>query len=113
MSRVTSRASARRRRQGLPAEATSFVGRRHEMAEVRRLLSESRMVTLTGVGGVGKSRLASRVGAELQRAFPDGMWLIELSEVRSPDQLLQTIAEVLELPTETSPPTRGMLVDHL
>jgi predicted ATPase/DNA-binding CsgD family transcriptional regulator len=83
------------------------------VAEVRRLLSESRMVTLTGVGGVGKTRLASRVGAELQRAFPDGVWLIELSEVRSPDQLLQTIAEALELPTETSPPTLGTLVDHL
>ena len=55
--------------ENLPAELTSFVGRRPELGEVKRLLSESRLVTLTGVGGTGKTRLSVRVGAELRRAF--------------------------------------------
>jgi len=64
----------------LPAELTSFVGRRGEVAEVRRLLGESRLVTLTGAGGVGKTRLALRAAAGLSRAFPDGVWLIRLDQ---------------------------------
>jgi hypothetical protein len=61
----------------LPAELTSFVGRRGELAEVRRLLAGSRLVTLTGVGGVGKTRLAVRAAAGLRRAFRDGVWLVQ------------------------------------
>ena len=70
----------------LPAELTSFVGRRGELAEVKRLLSVSRLVTLTGIGGVGKTRLALRAAAGLQRAFRDGVWLVQLDQVR--DQAL-------------------------
>src|SRR5437879_12832337 len=81
----------RRRTHGLPAVLTSFVGRRHEMAEVKRLLSESRMVTLTGVGGVGKTRLALRVALDVQRAFPDGGWLVELAELADPELLAQRL----------------------
>jgi len=64
----------------LPAELTSFIGRRDELAEVRRLLAGSHLVTLTGVGGVGKTRLALRAAAGLARAFPDGVWLDQLRE---------------------------------
>ena len=70
----------------LPAELTSFVGRRGELAEVKRLLADSRLVTLTGIGGVGKTRLALRAAAGLQRAFRDGVWLVQLDQVR--DQAL-------------------------
>ena len=66
----------------LPAELTSFVGRRGELAEVRRLLADSRLVTLTGVGGVGKTRLALRAAAGLRRAFPGGVWLVRLDQLR-------------------------------
>ena len=66
----------------LPAELTSFVGRRGELAEVRRLLAGSRLVTLTGIGGVGKTRLALRAAAELRRAFRDGVWLVRLDQLR-------------------------------
>ncbi|GAA2253653.1 hypothetical protein GCM10010430_41750 [Kitasatospora cystarginea] len=59
----------------LPADLTSFVGRRRELDEVRRLLSAARLVTLTGVGGVGKTRLALRAAAELWPGFPDGVWV--------------------------------------
>ena len=78
---AVSRPSARWRTRGLPAEVTSFVGRRREVADVKRLLSGSRLVTLTGVGGVGKTRLAYRVAAELRRAFPDGVWPVDLAEL--------------------------------
>ncbi|WP_462188359.1 hypothetical protein, partial [Frankia sp. CcWB2] len=61
-----------RGRSNLPAELTSFVGRRRELAEALRLLSGARLLTLTGPGGVGKTRLALRLAADRQRAFPDG-----------------------------------------
>lgn len=57
----------------LPVEVTGFVGRRREVAEVKRLLSASRLVTVTGVGGVGKTRLATRVAQDVRRAFPGGV----------------------------------------
>jgi Holliday junction resolvasome RuvABC ATP-dependent DNA helicase subunit len=68
----------------LPTELTEFVGRRHDRAEVRRLLSESRLVTLTGLGGVGKTRLALRVATELQRAVRDGAWFVPSASYRTP-----------------------------
>jgi predicted ATPase/DNA-binding CsgD family transcriptional regulator len=79
----------------LPAELTSFVGRRHEVTGVRRLLATNRLVTLIGAGGVGKTRLAARVGAEMRRAFPDGVWFVELAELRDPDLVAVTVAEAL------------------
>ncbi|MER5433683.1 hypothetical protein [Streptomyces sp. NPDC002588] len=63
----------------LPAAFTSFVGRRHERAEIRRLLGAERLLTLTGVGGVGKTRLALAAAAEFVKAFPDGVWLVDLA----------------------------------
>ncbi|TDC01294.1 LuxR family transcriptional regulator [Nonomuraea longispora] len=79
----------------LPSELNSFVGRRHEVADVKRLLSESRLVTLVGVGGVGKSRLALRVALDVRRAFPDGVWLVELAALEDPELLVQTVSEAL------------------
>ncbi|MFG1603828.1 ATP-binding protein [Actinoplanes sp. NPDC049265] len=85
----------------LPAEVTSFVGRRQEVTGIRRLLSTSRLVTLTGGGGVGKTRLAQRVGAEMRRAFPDGVWFVELAELRDPDLVAVTVAEALGIREES------------
>ena len=59
------------------------------------MLSASRLVTLTGAGGVGKTRLAQRVGSEMRRAFPDGVWFVELAELRDPDLVTVTVAEAL------------------
>jgi predicted ATPase/DNA-binding CsgD family transcriptional regulator len=81
----------------LPAEVTAFVGRRNELAEAKKLLSESRLVTLTGVGGVGKTRLALRVAAEAQRGFPDGVWLVELADLGDPGLLAQTVASAVQM----------------
>ena len=116
MGASTASASNRRQVRRLPAEVTSFVGRRHEVAEVKRMLSSSRMVTLTGVGGVGKTRLAARVAADLRRAFPDGVWLVELAELDSseaPELLTQTVIEALEIWDHSSRPPLDVLIDHL
>src|SRR5215470_6025163 len=86
---------ARERRGNLPAEVTSFVGRRQEIAEVKRLLARSRLVTLTGAGGVGKTRLAVRVAGQLRRAFPDGVWLVSLADLSDPALLPATVATAL------------------
>jgi DNA-binding CsgD family transcriptional regulator len=68
----------------MPAEATSFVGRRRELAEARKKLATARLVSLVGPGGVGKTRLAIRIAAGLGRGFPGGAWLAELAELADP-----------------------------
>ncbi|MEQ0559838.1 LuxR C-terminal-related transcriptional regulator [Amycolatopsis sp. NEAU-NG30] len=90
-------ARPRRSAGNLPAELTSFVGRRHELAEAKRLLSAARLVTLTGAAGVGKTRLALRVAADVRRAFPDGVWLAELADVGDPQLVPHTVAAALGL----------------
>ncbi|TCC66194.1 hypothetical protein E0H73_04625 [Kribbella pittospori] len=81
----------------LPAELTSFVGRRQELRDIRALLATGRLVTLTGPGGVGKTRLGLRTAAQLRRTFPDGVWLTELAAVRDPAELPRTIGSTLGL----------------
>ncbi|ETK34717.1 ATP-binding protein [Microbispora sp. ATCC PTA-5024] len=98
---------------GLPAEVTSFVGRRHELAEVKRLLTGSHVVTLTGVGGVGKSRLALRVAMDVRRAFPGGVWLVELAELENPELLTQAVAEALDLEDYSPRPRTEVLLERL
>lgn len=66
-------------RGNLPAELTSFIGRRRQLQDVKSGLSVSRLVTLVGPGGVGKTRLALRVATDLERAVPDGVWWVELA----------------------------------
>ncbi|SEM33554.1 ATP-binding protein [Nonomuraea pusilla] len=112
MTEVT-RASRRRPTGRLPAEVTSFVGRRHEVSEVKRLLSSSRAVTLAGMGGVGKTRLAQRVGQEVCRAFRDGVWLVELAALENPGMLPRVVLEGLEVRDRTASPPMQVLVDHL
>ena len=77
----------------LPLELTSFVGRRSELAEVRRLLTVSRLVTLTGFGGVGKTRLALRVAADVRRTWPDGVWFVDMTTVRVAELATREVAD--------------------
>ena len=85
---------------GLPVELTSFVGRREETAEVVRLLSGTRLVTMTGTAGVGKTRLALRVAARLSRGFRDGVRLVELAPVADPALVAYAVAQALQVPEE-------------
>lgn len=91
----------RRHAGNIPADPTSFVGRRHDIAAVKRLLASTRMVTLTGVGGVGKTRLALRLAEELQRAIPDGAWFTEFGAVHQPELLAETVAAALGMQGQT------------
>jgi predicted ATPase/DNA-binding CsgD family transcriptional regulator len=110
---VTSSGGARQRVNNLPADVSSFVGRRHETSEVRRLLARSRLVTLTGVGGVGKTRLALRVGFGLRRVFDDGVWLVDLSTLTDPSLVAQATAEALEIRDQSGRPAGVVLGDYL
>ncbi|TDQ00780.1 ATP-binding protein [Labedaea rhizosphaerae] len=92
----------------LPSEVTSFVGRRRELAEVRRSLNGARLVTLTGIGGVGKTRLALHAAAGLRAAFPDGVWLAELGDLPDPDALADKIAAVFGLPADAGHPLAAL-----
>jgi predicted ATPase/DNA-binding SARP family transcriptional activator len=76
----------------LPPETTSFVGRGAELSEVRALLTKSRLVTIVGVGGVGKTRVALHVGAQLRNTFDDGAWFVDLAKVSGPESVVPEIA---------------------
>ena len=97
----------------LPAELTSFAGRRGELAEVRRLLAGSRLVTLTGVGGVGKTRLALRAAAGLRRAFRGGVWLVRLDQLRDEALVAQAVAGALGLQDRAGYSPAASLAEYL
>jgi predicted ATPase len=86
----------RESRTNLPAALTSFVGRASELAEVRHLLSTTRLLTLMGVGGVGKTRLALEVAHQLKGAYSHGVWLVELAALTDPNLIWQVTAAVLD-----------------
>ncbi|MEQ4719518.1 LuxR C-terminal-related transcriptional regulator [Nonomuraea sp. B19D2] len=113
MTTATLRTSAPTYLSGLPAEVTSFIGRKHEVAEVKRLLADARLVTLTGPGGVGKTRIALRVAADLRRAFPDGVWLVELAELDNPALLPQAMVAALKIQEHSARPPVQVLSEHL
>jgi predicted ATPase/DNA-binding CsgD family transcriptional regulator len=94
-------------------ELTSFVGRRQELTDVRRLMSTARLVTLTGMGGVGKTRLALRLATDARRAFPDGIGVIELASLNDPELLPHYVIETLEIREQTARTPVEVLCDHL
>jgi non-specific serine/threonine protein kinase len=85
------------RTHGLPVERSSFVGRRTEVAEVRRLLSGARLLTLVGPGGVGKTRLAVRAASDLRRSFASGVTLADLTAVPDPAHVVAHVARALDV----------------
>jgi non-specific serine/threonine protein kinase len=102
-----------RRDGSLPADVTSFIGRRRELAELRARLSASRLVTLTGVGGVGKTRLAIKAAEASRRAFPDGVWFVELAALTDGAQLAETVASALGVAKQTARTPLSQLRHHL
>jgi len=79
----------------LPQQMTSFIGRERELAEVKKLLGNNRLVTLLGVGGIGKTRLALQVAAEILESYPDGVWLVELGSITDSLSVRTSVAQVL------------------
>jgi DNA-binding SARP family transcriptional activator len=103
----------RTQRNNLPAQLTSFVGRENEMAELERLLPEARLLTLTGVGGVGKTRLALELAARLVESLEDGVWFVDLSGLADPALVPQQIAGVLGVRESPDLPVVEVLRNHL
>ncbi len=98
-------------RSSLPVQVSSFVGREAELAEVRRLLDVSRLVTLTGAGGAGKTRLAVQAAAGLADGAGDGVWFADLAPVGDPDLVAVTVADVLGVRQEPGRPAADTLVE--
>jgi predicted ATPase len=97
----------------LPPQATGFVGRQAEIAHVSAALTQSRLVTIVGTGGVGKTRVAVRVAAQTTGRYPDGVHLVELSAVRDPLLLASTLAAGLGLPAGDTRPGLAAVLDYL
>ena len=92
----------------LPEQLTSFVGRQSDLAALRKLLREVRLITLTGPGGIGKTRLALQLGQNVEKLWPDGVWWVDLTAVDDPGQLPACVATGLNLPGAGDPINRVM-----
>jgi non-specific serine/threonine protein kinase len=97
----------------LPVADSSFVGRRSEITQVSRALSRARLVTLTGVGGVGKTRLALEVAARCERVFRDGVWAVDLAGLRDGTLVARTVADALGISDRSGRPPEEQLVGYL
>ncbi|WP_051744430.1 ATP-binding protein [Streptomyces yerevanensis] len=97
----------------LPAAFTTFVGRRQDIAEIRRRLGAARLLTLTGVGGVGKTRLALEVAAAVRKGFADGVWLVDLAPVQNPATVPGVAATALGVPDLSARPVIEQLAGFL
>ena len=97
----------------LPNALTSFIGRARERAEVTRLLATTRLLTLTGAGGCGKTRLALAVAGDLVEDYPDGVWLVELAALADGALVPQAVATALGVREEAQRPLIPTLVDAL
>jgi predicted ATPase/class 3 adenylate cyclase len=97
----------------LPTLLNSFIGRERERDEVRRLLGQTRLLTLTGTGGTGKTRLAVQVAEESLDQYSDGIWLVELATVNEPDRIVEVAASALGVREEPGEPLRATLIRFL
>jgi predicted ATPase/DNA-binding CsgD family transcriptional regulator len=97
----------------LPESVTSFIGRRGVLAAAKSRMAESRLVTLIGVGGVGKTRLALRLAADSRKAFRDGVWMVDLAPVGDGARLAQVVLSALRVRDQSARNTVDKLTDHL
>ena len=100
-------------RGNVPAELTSFIGRRQQLQEIKAALTGARMVTLVGPGGVGKTRLALRSAIDLRRGIADGVWLVELAGLRDPELVTKAVMTSLGLRDESSRWPVSRLIEYV
>jgi predicted ATPase/DNA-binding CsgD family transcriptional regulator len=100
-------------RHNLPLQVTRFFGREADVAQLKTRVSEHRLVTLTGSGGVGKTRLSLQAAEEMLDEFPDGVWYVELAPLTDPDLVTAQVAAVLGLRDEPGRPALQRLTAHL
>ena len=101
------------KRTNLPEPLTSFIGRERELVEIKRLLPGKRLLTVVGIGGIGKTRLALQVAAEVIDAYRDGVWLIELGSISDPALVPTSVAQVLGVQERTGVPLTDTLCTYL
>jgi predicted ATPase/class 3 adenylate cyclase len=97
----------------LPVQLTSFIGREKEVEQIRKRLEKNRLVTLTGSGGVGKTRLSIQVASELLAEFPNGVWLVELAPITDPALVAQTVCTALDVTPQGNTPALTVLTGYL
>ncbi len=97
----------------LPLQLTSFIGREKEIAEIKNLLHSARLVTLTGSGGTGKTRLSQEIGAQELIDFPHGVWIVELAPLTEPVQVIPALAQVFGLQELPFNPLKNLVTDYL
>ncbi|MEJ7668432.1 MAG: tetratricopeptide repeat protein [Casimicrobiaceae bacterium] len=97
----------------LPQQLTSFIGREHDLTEVKKLLRTTRLLTLLGVGGLGKTRLSLQVAADVMDRYPDGVWFVELAALRDERLVAQAVASVLGVKEEAGRPVVEALVKYV
>jgi predicted ATPase/class 3 adenylate cyclase len=97
----------------LPLQVTSFIGREKELARVKELLTMSRLLTLTGAGGSGKTRLAIQAAADLFEKYPDGMWFVDLAPLALPELVPQTVASAIGIREDAGQPILKTLLNAL
>src|SRR6266540_3827939 len=100
-------------RHNLPVQLTSFVGREKELAEVKSLLQETHILTLTGPGGTGKTRLSLQLAAEVLKEFSDGVWLVELAPLADPTLVIPTVASTLGVREQPGRTISDALMDYV
>jgi hypothetical protein len=97
----------------LPVQLTSFIGREREIEEIKRLLGNARLMTLTGAGGIGKTRLAIEIARQMGDLYPDGLWLVDFAALPESSLILQAIASALGAREEPNRSLIQTLTDYL
>ena len=97
----------------LPRQRTRFIGRDRELAECARLLGETRLLTLTGIGGSGKTRLAQRLAESMLPSFPDGVWFADLAPLVDPERVPATVAAAIGATETADRPLMDVVADRL